>query len=354
MLDEALALARSSAELPAVWLSRVERLGELIGAGGAGASGQGKTYVAALGGALLAKATDPQVNSLAQDEAAGPRGYSLRRAAEFLAERNDGRYHLGAQGRWPLNNSPFRGGPVRIDEFTKISGRAKPAFEVFLDCLRDLNRLDHADAMQALAAFLRVRIKVQGAETAAARSARAISGAVPLEDLAGIVDRFVREDPEGGRRAQALVAATLDCAFAEVSLQPINSPHPGDVRVARAGELVLPVEVKQLPVGDAVALELAREAAGLDADLALLVVIADRHSPLDRERVQLEALRDHGVLLAVCEGTLELIASVAVLSATPAAKIEAELPGAFAARMREQEVSAEGQRAWQKLLDARA
>jgi len=103
-LDDALALARSTEELPAVWISRVERLG------GLGV----KTYIAALGGALLAKSTDPRVDSLAQDEAAGPRGYSLRKAAEFLAEQNNGRYHLGAEGRWPLNNRPFLGGPARI------------------------------------------------------------------------------------------------------------------------------------------------------------------------------------------------------------------------------------------------
>jgi hypothetical protein len=112
--------------------------------------------------------------------------------------------------------------------------------------------------------------------------------------------------------------------------------------------------VKQLPVGEAVALELSREAAELGADLALVVVIAERHSPIDRERVQREALREDGVLLVVCESVLELISSVAVLSATPAAEIEAALPGAFAARMRAQEVSGAGQQAWRELVEARS
>jgi hypothetical protein len=103
-LDDALALARSPEELPEVWITRVSRRGGLVN----------KTYIAALGGALLAKATDPRVDSLAQDEAAGPRGYSLRKAAEFLAQQNNGRYHLGAKGRWPLNNRPFLGGTARV------------------------------------------------------------------------------------------------------------------------------------------------------------------------------------------------------------------------------------------------
>ncbi|MCW2981112.1 MAG: putative restriction enzyme SacI [Solirubrobacterales bacterium] len=343
-LDDALALARSTEELPSLWVARVERLG------GLGI----KTYIAALGGAMLAKATDARIDSLAQDEAAGPRGYSLRRAAEFLAQQNNDRYDLGAKGRWPLNNRPFLGGPTRIDDFTKISGKARPAYEAFLDALRDLNRIEGAEALAVLAAFLRVRMAVQEAEREAARAARKLDSNVALEDLVGMADRFVRADPEGGKRAQALAAAVFDCAFDDVELQPVNSPHPGDVRVRLDQAIVLAVEAKQLPVSEDVASELSREAAGLGADLALLFVIADRHAPLDRDRVQRDALRDDGTLLLVCESVLELIASAAVLSATSAAQVEADLPGGFAVRMREIEVSKNGQDEWRQLIESRS
>jgi SacI restriction endonuclease len=343
-LDDAIALARSPEELPEVWVTRVERLGDL----------GIKTYIAALGGALLAKATDPRVDSLAQDGAAGPRGYSLRKVAEFLAQLNNGRYHLGAKGRWPLNNRPFLGGPARIDEFTKISGKARPAYEAFLDALRDLNRLERGEALAALAAFLRVRMAVQKAEREAVRAARGMDSDVSLEDLVGIIDRFVRADPEVGRRAQALSAAILDCAFEDVELQAINSPHPGDVRVMSDGQIVLAVEAKQLPVSEAVASELSQEAAELGADLAMLVVIAEKHAPLDRDRIQREALRDDGTLLMVCESVLELVSSVAVLSGTPAVRVEADLPGAFAARLREIGVSKKGQDEWRQLVEDRS
>jgi hypothetical protein len=343
-LDDALALARSTEELPALWISRVERLGRL----------GIKTYIAALGGALLAKATDPRVDSLAQDEAAGPRGYSLRRAAEFLAQQNNDRYDLGAKGRWPLNNRPFLGGPARIDEFMKISAKARPAYEAFLDALRDLNRVEGTEGSAVLAAFLRVRMGVQAAERDAARAARKLESDVALEDLVGIVDRFVRAAPEGGRRGQALAAAVLDCAFDDVELQPINSPHPGDVRVMSGGAIVLAVEAKQLPVSEAVASELSREAAELGADLAMLVVIAEKHAPLDRDRIQRDALRDDGTLLVVCESVLELIASVAVLSATSAVRVEKDLPGALAVRLREIEASEKGQSEWKMLVEDRS
>lgn len=342
-LDDALALARSTEELPAVWIARVERLGDL----------EIKTYIAALGGALLAKATDSRVDSLAQDGAAGSRGYSLRKAAEFLAQQNNGRFHLGAEGQWPLNNRPFLGGPARIDEFTKISGKARPAYEAFLDALRDLNRLERNEALAALASFLRVRMAVQEAEREAVRAARRMDSEVALEDLVGIADRFVRAEPEGGKRGQALAAAALDSAFDHVDLQPINSPHPGDVRALSDGQVILAVEAKQLPVGEAVASELSREAAELGADLALLVVIAEQHAPLDRDRVQRDALRNDGTLLVVCEGVLELLSAVAVLSGTPVVTVEADFPGAFAARLREIGVSKKGQREWRRLVEDR-
>ncbi len=342
-LDKALAKARSKEDLPEVWLTRVERIGDL----------GVKTYVAALGGALLAKSTKPQVDTLTQDLGAGNSGYSLRKAAEFLALHNDGRFHLGAQGRWPLNNRPFLGGPGRIDEFTKISPRAQPAFDAFRDAVRELNKLDQDEALEAFAAFLRVRMAVQESEREAARLARHVDSDLALDALVGVVERFVDADPEGGRRAQALTAAVLDCAFEEVVLQPINSPRAGDVRVLSEGRVTLAAEVKQVSVGEAIPIDLARQAAEMGADLALLVVISPEHQALDRRRVELEALRGDGTLLVVCESVLELIGSVAVLSATPAARFEEDLPATFAARLREIGVSVAAQVEWGQLVEAR-
>jgi SacI restriction endonuclease len=342
-LDDAIALARSASGLPPVWVQRVERLGRL----------GVKTYIAALGGALLAKATDPRVDSLAQDEHAGPRGYSLRKATEFLAVENKGRYHLGAQGRWPLNNRPFLGGPPRIDEFTKIAPKARPAFELFLDCVTDLNRLDRPNALSAFAAFLRVRMAAAQAARAASQQALSLRATIAADELLGICERFIREDAEGGRRGQAFAAAVLDCVFPDVRLQPINDPKPGDARVVRDGRTSLPVEIKQVAVEERTALKLAAEAQDLGADAALLLVLADRHSPLDRERVRRQALREFGVMLEVCESVREFVGAVSVFSGGNTQRLLERLPGAYAARMREHEVSEFGQRRWRELIEAR-
>ena len=343
-LERAVALARAGKPVPQVWIERTERLAEL----------GIKTYIAALGGALLAKATNGVVDSLTQDEAAGSRGYSLRRSTEFLTLHNHDRFHLGATGRWPLNNRPFLGGPARIDEFTKISARARPAFEQFRDALVALNRMSAGDAMDALAAYLRVRIAVQERERAERHAALEVRGPGDIAALLTATEIFVAEDAEGGRRGQALAAAVLDCAFADVRLRSINDPGAGDVRVFAAGDrLLLVVEVKQLAVGQEIPRELAAEAAGLGAHKALLVVLAARHAALDREQARRSALADHGVLLEVCESVRELVGAVAVFSTTDPAHIVRTLPGAYATRLREHEVSASGQRRWRELMDAR-
>jgi hypothetical protein len=56
-------------------------------------------------------------------------------------------------------------------------------------------------------------------------------------------------------------------------------------------------------------------------------------------------------LLITCESVLELIGSVAVLSGTPAMRIEADLPGAYVARLREIEASENGRDEWRQLID---
>lgn len=63
-LDKAHAIARSKQRLPAEWLHRIERIEQC----------PSKTYIAALGAALLAKATDPRVDSLARTGPPAPTG----------------------------------------------------------------------------------------------------------------------------------------------------------------------------------------------------------------------------------------------------------------------------------------
>lgn len=341
-LDRAHAIARSSEDLPPEWLHRVERIEEC----------PSKTYVAALGAALLAKATDRRVDSLARAAAAGPHGYSIRAVAEFMAsEASRYGYHLGATGPWPLNNSPFYRNADRIDRFTNIRADARPYYDDLVRYLQDLNRLNEDQALAGLASFLRRRIAFADALRTEGEAIATVRGGA-YSEVVELAALFCSEDPEGGKRGQALVAALLDCVYDEVDLKSINNPRPLDVRVQSSGHIVLGVEVKQVVVREETGLHLAAEARRLKCDKALLVAIATGQEPLDRDGLRRRALDEHGVLVQVVETVPELISSVALFAAVSTADLAEQLPRAYATRMQEHEVSAGGRKRWASLIAA--
>jgi hypothetical protein len=93
--------------LPVEWVERTEHM----------AGCPSRTYVAALGVALLAKATDERVDALTVKRKVSANAYSMRGAAAVLAGNAAlYGYHLGVTGPEPLNNQPWFHGE-RIDQF---------------------------------------------------------------------------------------------------------------------------------------------------------------------------------------------------------------------------------------------
>ena len=114
------------------------------------------------------------------------------------------------------------------------------------------------------------------------------------------------------------------------------------------------VEVKQVSVEEGTAFQLASEARSRGVSLALLVVLADQQSPLDRERIRRQALKEYRVMLEVVESVRELLGTVAIFSTTSIEQMVAELPGHFAERMREHGISGKGRQRWAELIEARS
>src|SRR4051794_16214319 len=77
VIDQAVRVAESGAPLSPEWTARTQRI----------AGCPSKTYVAALGTALLAKAADPSVDVLTIKSKAGKNAYSMRTVVKVLAER---------------------------------------------------------------------------------------------------------------------------------------------------------------------------------------------------------------------------------------------------------------------------
>lgn len=340
VLDEAVAVAESDNPLPEEWTRRTVRMGEC----------PSQTYVAALGVALLAKAADPRVDVLTVKRRVSERAYSMRGVAKVLAGRAEHYgYHLGVTGPEPLNNQPFFHGD-RIDRFGNQGPDVQPFQREMVRWMRDLNDLNAEEARLGLAAYLRVRIGHAAQQRVLAEELRAEAAGASLGDIIELVDLFINEDPEGGRRGQALVAALLDCVGHErVQLAAINDPRAVDVLVWSENVTVLAVEVKQKPADEKVALHLADQARKCGADSALLVAIARDQEPLDRQSIRLQAQTQHRVLMLIVESVEELFSAAVVPARVRADEVAHVLPGVYLQRLQEHGASEGGQRYWADL-----
>jgi hypothetical protein len=339
-LERAYQLARQSAPLPPEWLERVKRIEDA----------PSKTYVAALGAALLAKATNAEVDALSRTVDASDRGYSIRSVGEFMATKTDVMgFDLGVPGKWPLNNSPFYRNNARIDRFEHNEPRSKPYYDDLVRYLRELDRLDANEATHALAAFLTRRI----AYAAMRRERRRVLVATSarLLDVIEISRLFVTEDPEGGKRGQAFAAAALDLAHDDVRLRSINNPNPIDVSAWESGRMILGVEVKQLPVEDSVALDLARDVAAASCDRALLIALHGAQLRFDLPRIRREALEVHGVLLDIAVSVEAVIAAVLMNSRLPLTGAATALQESVFRRIQEHDLSDASVERWLDLCD---
>jgi hypothetical protein len=256
--EEAERLIREQAKLSetdpgdAEWIKKVERLSLLC------EQGVSKTHIAFLGTVMLAKALEVRADLFAikprhADTADRERSFSARTlchgvlvplAAEFGI-------NLGVTGREPLNNQPyFR--MTRLDDGTPVHVGARTAFNYMVELVKELQHInDKKKAASALRAFISVRRRAQ--PRYAGSEGEAI---ISPEQLVDAIHRLVREDSEGGKRAQAVVAGLLD-VFAgkeRVEAGRINDPsrkYPGDVCVrlqADATKLEKAFEVRDKPV----------------------------------------------------------------------------------------------------------
>lgn len=345
VLDRAIADARNaSTPVNALWTARIERLSTAV----AGGDAKGKTYVAATGAALLAKATDDQVDTLSQNTKAGPRGYSLRSVAEFMQNKVRGKVHLGTLSKWPMNNAPFLRGPARIERFV-IAGYLRHIYDDYVDWMRELDGYPSSQAYDALVAFIRVRLNAQVAADASSAGSGRMLAARSTADLLDVVQSWMTEDPEEGARGQAVLVAALDLVWPDAEVIPKHNPAPFDVQ--RAGSPPpLVCECKQQTITEADVLELARRAAEQGANLALYAALARDQPPLPADRLRLDALTRHGTLLDVVHDVHELIARIAVHAGVSTTRVATELPLHLAARCTAADVSDGGRRRLELLL----
>jgi hypothetical protein len=343
-LEAAVALAQRPDELlPAEWLERTRRVGQ----------SPNRTFVAALGTGLLAKATDGRVDPLALKEDAGERAYSARGLCHAILVPAAGEFgfHLGATGREPLNNQPFFRYD-RIDAIQRVKSRAAlEALGYLIECLRRVDELDEDAALLGLAAFVRVRMQV----AAAVQRLPLAEVGLGVEELLAATAGFLAEDAEYGRRGQAFVAAVFDLVFDEVRSGRVHDPSvraPGDVRALHRGRVVVAAEVRQKPVPATEVLQFAGRLQAAGIRRGVVAALAPEQPRIDVAGLRRVAWERHEVLMTILAGPAAVLLGALAWSTRSLAECLAEFPAKMLERLEEQEVSDAGQRGWAALVAA--
>jgi hypothetical protein len=340
--DEALALAQSEKPLPTTWLERTKKVGE----------SPSKTFIAMLGTALLAKATDPRIDPFALKVRDFPTAYSARSLCKdvLVPRAVDAGVHIGTTGREPLNNQPFFR-HERVGPDMKVRAHVRPHLDYLCQCLETMKKLKRSQALKALAAFLRVRIQ-EGPKKAPPVVVEEFLG---VPDLAAECAKFISSDPENGKRGQALVAAALDLVFADVRTTRVYDPSrhwPGDVVVYEGDDVMLSVEVKQRPATDTEILQFVERCAEMGVHRAIAATLDPDQPLVEVDELREDAWQRYNVHLSVLVGCAELLYDVFTWTVKRLDDALAELPQLMAARLDELEASSEGQAAWARLFKA--
>lgn len=336
--------------LDPTWKERIERLSQLCEEAGV------RTHIAFLGTAILAKAMTRHADLIAikPEHAEGnPNAFSARTLSEAVlvplaAELG---INIGVTGRQPLNNQPyFR---MRyLDDGTPVQGASRVPFDYMMELVRELQNLPDEDAARpALRAFIGVRRTYQP---------RYVDhgGERPItpEQLTAAIRVFVREDSEGGKRAQAVVAGLMDvfAGTARVESGRINDPsrkYPGDVCVRLAADPDIwekALEVRDKPVSVSDVQIFGTKCINMKVREAAVVMVAENQPPLDMDALHLWA-NAFGIGLTLFHGWEPFVEQVLFWSDLPKPDAAAVSVGFIHERLMTVEASPEAVARWQAL-----
>jgi hypothetical protein len=337
-LVEAIALAKSSKALPGQWLSYTQKLW----------LSPSKTYIPALGTGLLARATDSRVDALALKEDSSDNAYSARTLCHNVlvpASKNFG-FDLRTTGREPLNNQPF----FRYDRITadaRVHKRSQAHYNFLIELLDKANELSKEQALEALAAFLRVCFQAAAKKTMTADLDNVV---LRLASIVELTEKFMYQNLEGGKRPQGIVAAVFDMVFCDVRTSRVNAPsrdYPGDVKVFIDNQFIMSTEVRAKPVFEFEVLQFAEALVRSGVRRGAIVALDTSQESLDEALVQVS--RETDILLTAFYSLPDLIVEALMWSPYSLETILGELPARITKRLAEMEISQQSLRQWIEL-----
>lgn len=340
------------------WARLVKALGEACG-------GQNLTFIAMLGTALLAKATNLKADPFALKAGLdSPGAYSARALCQYVLAAHAPQLDidLGVTGREPLNNQPFFA-KDRVSRALPVHTSGLAAFEVLLNCLGKISQFRaEAEARAALRAFLYVRRKLQQTVHVGKDDGDHLTPG----ELLSLICRSTADDSEHGKRAQAIVAGLLDVIYTEsrVLVGRVYDPDrhvPGDIGILSENlptqeviqvseylptrEVIQVYEVRDKPVTDTDLYHAVEKAHRFGVHRVGVISVADSQGEIDAARAR-EWAWQRGVALLLEFGWQQLLDDVVFRSRGPVALIVGRMYRAILRRMRKLEVSEAGIRLW--------
>jgi hypothetical protein len=330
------------------WQDHIQRLSELC-------ESAPKTHIAFIGTALLARSTDQRADVHSLHVKGGtPGSYSARGLAKdvLVPASRELRVHLGVTGREPLNNQPYFHNDI-VSTRMNVKGNAKVALDLVCDLLDELAAItDPAELLAALAAFIEVRRRYW----TLARDYFAPETTFAFADLLTRIDGFVKEDSEGGKRAQAIAAGLMDVVEGEENIETgrINDPDrnfPGDVAAytrpvrGKDRKIIRALEVRDKPISESDLLVFASKVAGFGVARAGILAVASNQQPLDIAEAQAEAAAE-GVNLELFIGWTAFVRQLFFWLRGDAADPVRHAHERIYTRLVELECSADAQKSW--------
>ncbi len=312
-----------------------------------------KTFLAALGTALLARATHLEIDPFALKSGLDtPGAYSARSLCQHVLAAHAPRLgiDLGVTGREPLNNQPFFA-KDKISKALPVKGNARGALDLLLEALKHIKAYDTENkAKQGLRAYTRLRRR-QKAKGLASGAGKQLSLAAFID----LIPRFVEADGEYGRRAQAVAAGMMDVLTSKdrVSVGRVNDPDrrfPGDVgirKVADEPQLERAIEVRDKSVQEEDLYHFVQKASDNDVTKAIMLAVSPHQKEFNSTMATSWAA-DRSVMLAIYIGWDWFVTDALMYSPIPYPEVVEEAYRAIYERALEIEVSEPGLAIWRK------
>ncbi len=306
-----------------------------------------------LGTGLLAKATDDGVDALALKENSGATAYSARGLGHnvLVPAAVEYGFDIRTTGREPLNNQPFFRYD-RVDEADRV--RFPEHHRYLVECLTVANQLSMDNALAAFASYLRVCF-----ERADENTVQSLEGvAVGLRTIVRAAKTLLDEDAEGGKRAQALVAAVFDVVYGvdRVRSRLVNDPSrdfPGDVQgLDSAGRVIVSAEVRTKAMPATEIEQFARVLADAGITRAMAVVLAANQPDLPYIELAERLATDHGVLVTVIDNVDDLLLTAFAWSTTPLPQVLVEFPERVSVQLRDIDATHATIQRWAELVES--